>query len=112
MERGRRHFNFGLLAMLSASPVSGSAASMGGGKTHTVDIVGAAFVPASIELSPGDRVTWTNRDIVPHTATALDESWDSGILNRGEQYTHTFDTAVSADYFCKLHPGMRAKLLF
>ncbi len=81
-------------------------------KTHVIEIVGAAFEPQTIKLAPGDSVTWINRDIVPHTATAVDESWDSGILQTGQQYTQQFNSDATADYFCRLHPGMRARLQF
>ncbi len=28
------------------------------------------FVPERLEVAAGDRITWTNRDFVPHSVTA------------------------------------------
>lgn len=61
-------------------------------------------------LAPGDTVVWTNRDIVPHTATAEDGSWTSPSLKEGESWAMIVETEVSADYLCAFHPAMRASL--
>src|SRR5687768_16670336 len=46
-------------------------------KRHVVEIRGFEFEPAILQVSAGDTVTWINRDLVPHTATAGKE-WDTG----------------------------------
>jgi plastocyanin len=107
----RRQFGLAAIAALITAPHSLRAA-MTPPKTHVIEIKGAEFVPATITLSAGDSITWINRDIVPHTATATDESWDTGILQTGQQYTQRFESVASGDYFCRLHPGMRARLQF
>ena len=33
-------------------------------------IEGMKFVPERLEVAAGDRVTWTNRDFLPHSVTA------------------------------------------
>jgi LPXTG-motif cell wall-anchored protein len=57
-------------------------------------------------------VTWTNVGTAPHTVTADDGSFDSspdcpGNINAciggGESYTHTFGTAGTFGYTCKVH---------
>ena len=112
MDRSKRTFTLGTLATIGLLPVSSFKASADGQKTHVVEIVGAAFQPETLRLTAGDSVTWVNHDIVPHTATALDDSWDSGVLKNGEQYTRTFASPATAEYFCRLHPAMRATLSF
>lgn len=102
----------GALAALCTLPHRLQANSTASAETHVIEIVGAAFDPKIIKVAPGDSVTWINRDIVPHTATAVDESWDTGILQKGQQYTQQFNADATADYFCRLHPGMRARLQF
>jgi len=37
-----------------------------------------------LSVQIGDRVTWTNLDIVPHTATTTDGSWDGGEFGLNE----------------------------
>ena len=46
---------------------------------------------------------------MPHTATAKDGSWDTGILNKGDTKTITFDKAGDYQYYCKVHPNMIAR---
>jgi plastocyanin len=77
---------------------------------HTVEIRDFAFVPATLRVRPGDRVTWINRDIAPHTVTAADESWDSGEMAQGAAYTHTVKADQTDNYFCRFHPSMTARL--
>jgi plastocyanin len=37
---------------------------------YDVDISGFAFDPASLTITEGDTVTWTNLDQTPHTVTS------------------------------------------
>jgi plastocyanin len=69
------------------------------------------FQSPSLPVAIGDRIIWTNRDLVPHTATASDKSWDSGPLKRGESFTLVirFDTELA--YFCLYHRQMKATLV-
>jgi plastocyanin len=80
------------------------------GKTGTVAMRGSAFAPGNLQVSVGATVTWTNYDDVPHTATAKDGSWDTGLLNKGDTKTITFDKAGEYQYYCKVHPNMVARL--
>lgn len=77
---------------------------------HTVEIRDFAFVPATLRVRPGDRITWINRDIAPHTVTANDESWDSGEMAQGAIFTRTVKTDQTDKYFCRFHPTMSARL--
>jgi plastocyanin len=72
----------------------------------SVEIKDFAFNPASITITTGTTVTWTNNDTVPHTVTAKDGSFDSGTISPGDSFTHTFDAAGSFDYACNFHPNM------
>lgn len=63
-------------------------------------------------VSLGTTVTWTNDDpAMPHTVTAVDGTFDSGLLQPGQSWSHTFDAPGEFEYFCTLHPWMRAKLM-
>jgi plastocyanin len=41
------------------------------------------YVPNPSTISANSKVTWNNKDIAPHTATATDGSCDTGIINVG-----------------------------
>ena len=64
-----------------------------------------------IEVKVGDTVTWTNDDTTMHTVTAVDGSFDSGLMNPDGSWSHTFTEAGEFEYFCTPHPWMRAKVI-
>lgn len=68
------------------------------------------FSPAALEVSVGDTIIWVNHDITPHTATAIDGSWDTGELTNGDEVRITVTAKMGSDYFCAFHPMMKAHL--
>ena len=74
--------------------------------THQVTIKGFKYAPASLSVAAGDRITFTNKDGAPHTATARDGSFDTGRLKRGQSATVTVG-AGEHPYFCRFHPNMK-----
>ena len=68
------------------------------------------FAPASVTINVGDTVTWTNDGPTPHSATADDGSFDTGIFNAGQSRSETFDQAGTFAYFCTPHPNMRGTI--
>jgi LPXTG-motif cell wall-anchored protein len=77
----------------------------------SVTIADFSFAPASITIDVGDTVTWNNNGPTPHSATANDGSFDTGILKKGQSGSHTFNQAGSFSYFCKPHPYMKATVV-
>ena len=77
---------------------------------HVVEIRNLQFVPKELEVKPGDTITWINYDLVPHTVTADDESWDSGLINANAQWQTVVKADMFASYFCRFHPTMKARL--
>lgn len=75
-----------------------------------VAIVDIAFEPAQLEISVGTTVIWTNQDPVPHSATASEGTFDSGILDEGGTFRYTFDAVGTFEYVCVVHPNMRASI--
>ena len=79
--------------------------------TRTVVIQNFSFKPAHITVKRGTRVTWINRDMTKHTATASNGAFDSGVLRPGQSYSHTFKTAGRTNnYHCEIHPFMRGSV--
>jgi len=79
-----------------ASPVRGA--------THAVEIGDGFFSPASLTVSVGDTVTWTNVDDSPHTVTA--DAFDSDNLDSGGTYSFTFTETGAFGYVCNYHDEM------
>jgi plastocyanin len=67
------------------------------------DLGSAAFGMNPLTIAPGTRVTWINRDEMPHTATANDQLWDSGLLQPGESFSFTFTGGGTFAYHCSIH---------
>ena len=72
-----------------------------------------AFNPMEITIQAGESVTWTNQDIVPHTATSGNPGdadfgaiFRSALLGQSGAFTHAFEDAGEFVYFCEVHPGM------
>jgi len=97
---------------LAGTPVADHA---GHGETAAeVDVVieDFAYQPDPVTISAGQTVTWTNRDVAPHTATARDrEMLQSGTLGQGESYSQAFDAPGTYEYFCEFHAGMKGVLV-
>ena len=77
---------------------------------NTVVIQGFAFAPNPITISKGASITWTNKDAVPHTATADDGSWDTGNIAPGASKTLTFANSGTFSYHCAVHPMMKSSV--
>jgi plastocyanin len=72
-----------------------------------VDIRDFAYNPASLEISVGDTVTWTNQDSVPHTATGSDtDLLQSGTIAPGSSFSQVFNSPGQIEYHCEFHPNM------
>ena len=76
-----------------------------------IDIVDFSFNPASVEITEGTTVTWTNQDSAPHTATGDNGEFDTGQLAQGASASVTFDTAGTYAYHCDVHPDMVASIV-
>lgn len=83
-----------------------AAAPPGAPGTTDVEVVDFGFAPSSVQIPVGGSVRWINSGVAPHTVTATDGAYDSGYLNRGEQFTRTYPTEGTFNYLCALHPGM------
>lgn len=78
---------------------------------HVVTIEGMQFMPATLMVKRGDKVTWINKDLVPHTATAVSKAFDSGVIASGASWTYTVREDGSSAYVCLFHPTMQGTLI-
>ena len=80
------------------------------GQRIVIEIRGFKFFPEVPDVSAGDVVVWKNTDIVPHTVTAKDDSWDSRRIESGGEWKIVITEAMVRDYYCRFHPTMIASL--
>jgi plastocyanin len=76
----------------------------------TVHIKDFKFVPATLTVPAGSTVTFVNDDNEPHTATAVDKSFDTEALDTNEKKKVVFAKAGTFAYFCEMHPMMKGTL--
>jgi plastocyanin len=76
-----------------------------------VAIIDFAFQPTESVVAMGTTVAWTVTQQSPHTVTAADGSFDSGILDVGARFQHTFLDPGTFAYACRLHPEMQATIV-
>jgi plastocyanin len=111
LERRRLVLSGAAAAITAAVPAFSVRSAVSGPVNHAVIIRAFRFEPEVLEIRPGDTVTWTNEDLVPHTATAADRSWDTGRIDRAASVSLVFPEAAKAsDYFCRFHPAMKARI--
>ncbi len=68
------------------------------------------YQPSPARVAPSSQVIWDNKDSVPHTATALDGSFDTDIIQPGASGSTTVPARVTIPYHCIIHPWMTAIL--
>jgi len=76
---------------------------------NTVTAKNFSFDPQELTVTAGTEVTFKNKDSATHTFTGTD--FDSGDIQAGGEFKHTFATAGSYDYHCSIHPSMNGKII-
>lgn len=98
-----------LAAALALVPGEAAAPAAGAARVHTIVMSAMKFgaVPAGIRA--GDVIVWVNRDVVPHSATARDRSFDID-LRQGQAKRMVVRNAGRFAFYCRYHPGMTGTL--
>jgi len=95
-----------LVAVFVMAAAPGLVRSVSAQSTVNVSIENFSFSPASISVSAGDTVVWTNNDSVAHTVTSTDGAFDTGDIAPGASASVTFENAGTFAYICSIHPSM------
>lgn len=75
-------------------------------RAASVAIQDFAFAPASVEVDPGETITWTNHDSARHTVTSDAGLFDSGSMGQGATFDLTPTEPGTYGYLCTIHPWM------
>lgn len=105
----------------AAAPGSTWAAGDPAAPAATAAPAAAAVAPAAVTIADfafggtltvqaGQAIAVTNADGAPHTFTATDGAFDTGILDPGGAGQLTAPAAGSYSVFCALHPSMTTTL--
>ncbi len=99
------------IAILVGLALAASAAHALGASTVGVGIKEFKFAPTTLEVRRGTTVTWVNHDEETHTITSTTGAFASRGLGNDETFAQTFTTPGKYEYFCALHPKMRATVI-
>lgn len=70
------------------------------------------FSPETIEVTTGETVEWANDDLTPHTVTSRGaRELNSGTIDAGSSWRHTFTQAGTFPYYCTFHPEMKGTII-
>ena len=94
-----------ILAAAAACPIAAAA------QNRTITIDNFTFSPQTLTIKAGTKVTWTNRDDIPHTVASTTKAFKSPALDTDDSYSFTFTAAGSYEYFCSLHPHMTGTIV-
>jgi plastocyanin len=80
--------------------------------THKINIEQMKFVPDSVTIAKGDTVEWDNKMTFAHTATSDTKGqFDSGHINGGKSWSHTFQASGTFPYHCEIHKQMKGTVI-
>ncbi|HTQ50713.1 MAG TPA: cupredoxin family copper-binding protein, partial [Candidatus Acidoferrales bacterium] len=93
--------------LLPARSTAGDAAT----NSVRVTIDNFSYAPPILTVCPGTKVTWVNKDDVPHTVASDDRLFGSRALDTDDQFSFTFQTSGTYPYYCSVHPTMTGKVV-
>lgn len=109
-----------LLAVAAVVALSGCSDSgdgadrnaMGGAQAIEVTISDYVYEPARIVVPQGTKISFTNRDAAPHTATSKPSgAFDTGAIKKGQSGEIALEEAGSFAYYCLFHPFMKGTIV-
>jgi plastocyanin len=94
-----------LIALAGAALAAAPASAMRAGRHYTITIQQLAYGPQPASVRVGDTINWVNADVLRHTATAKDKSFDLDLAPKARARV-TLHKAGVVQFYCRYHPGM------
>jgi Icc protein len=84
----------------------------GASAANEVSIDNFAFNPKIATIAAGSKLTWRNRDDVPHKIQSTNNRFAaSPLMDTKAVYTVSFPESGEYPYFCSVHPVMQGKVV-
>jgi plastocyanin len=77
----------------------------------TIGIKEFKYAPPVLTVRVGTTVRWVNHDEEPHTVTSATGAFRSAGLVNEDTFAQTFTKPGTYQYFCALHPHMKATVI-
>ena len=78
---------------------------------NIITIQNFAFSPSVLEIKAGQKVTWKQNDSAPHSIVSSDNLFTSSVLDKGGEFSFTFNGVGEYGYHCGIHPSMTGKII-
>ena len=79
---------------------------------NRIEIHNFMFMPKTLTVPVGAKVTWINRDEEPHTVVSAGGQFaPSKALDTGDRYVTTFSKPGTYTYYCTVHPFMTGTVI-
>ena len=99
-------------AHASAASQAAAGGVAGASAANEVTIDNFAFNPKIVTVKAGSKLTWRNRDDVPHKIQSTDNRFAaSPLLDTKAVYSVSFPEGGEFPYFCSVHPVMQGKVV-
>jgi plastocyanin len=96
-------------ALAIAALLAGPGSALAAARTHVVTLRDLAFTRVPAKAQVGDVVQWVNADVVRHSATARDRSFDVDLPPKAQART-VLRRAGAVSFYCRYHPGMTGRI--
>jgi plastocyanin len=95
------------------APPGGCAVRPASAEPKQISIDNFRYVPDTLTVRAGTKVTWTNHDDMPHTVTSAGKpkTLDSDALDTDDQFSHVFAEPGTYTYLCTVHPKMAGQII-
>lgn len=97
-------------AALNVNQAASGAAPMNTGPQQ-IEMGDDVFRPVLLTVTAGTKVTWVNKGSKAHTVVSNDKLFDSGLVNVGGEFSHTFDAPGTYSYHCAPHAKMIGQIV-
>lgn len=81
------------------------------GPVRVIVINRLSYTQPDIEVAAGTTIIWRNDDLLEHTVTADDGTFQSGMIPIGRSWSHTFNSPGTFSYHCTPHPFMKGRVV-
>ena len=77
-----------------------------GAVQNSIEVKDFMFMPTTLTVNAGDKVTWVNKDDEPHTVVSDTGMFRSGAMDTDESFSFKFDKPGTYHFTCSIHPRM------
>ena len=103
--------NAGGAAQANATSSAAGGAAQASAGVQRIEMGDDVFLPALLTVNAGTKVTWVNKGSKAHTVVSNDKLFDSGLVNVGGEFSHTFDAPGTYSYHCAPHAKMIGQIV-